>query len=213
MKRYINTSYGGWNKFYGLPDVEFTVPNDTDDPTIYFDGKYYNYYDIEDALWDYYKEDCEENGVIPDETDFEHFVKDNSDLVYELLDTANPKSSRGRGVYRDGEFYGSANSARRMSGRKITASAWVAPNGKKYGKQSRRFPNGYLFTRKELKDMVDLGIAEQLTNSADLHAMNYDVIGFSWNDTNGHKSGILVEDRDTGNLYVGNTGVAQTAKW
>lgn len=42
--------------------------------------------------------------------------------------------------------------------------------------------------------------------------MNYDIIGISWNDTNGYRSGILVEDRDTGDLYVGNSGVATVAK-
>lgn len=94
----------------------------------------------------------------------------------------------------------------------VRANAWKAPNGKKYGKQTRRFPGKYLFTRKELRDLVDSGIAEELTNSDDLRTLNYDIIGISWNETNGYRSGILVEDRDTGDLYVGNTGVAQVAK-
>ena len=34
-RRAIKAAWGGWGKFYGLNDVEFTVPNDTDDPTIY----------------------------------------------------------------------------------------------------------------------------------------------------------------------------------
>ena len=38
--------------------------------------------------------------------------------------------------------------------------------------------------------------------------MYKDVIGYSWNDTMGHKTGILFTDKD-GNLWVGNTGVAQ----
>lgn len=49
-KKSVKASYGGWGKFYGLNDVEFTVPNDTDDPTIYYNGNYYNYYAIEDTL-------------------------------------------------------------------------------------------------------------------------------------------------------------------
>ena len=64
-RRAVKAAYGGWGKFYGLNDVEFTVPNDTDDPTIFYNGKYYNYYAIEDTLWDYYKEECAENGVKP----------------------------------------------------------------------------------------------------------------------------------------------------
>lgn len=99
-RKSIKAAWGGWNKFYGLNDVEFTVPNDTDDPTIFYDGNYYNYYDIEDTLWSYYKEDCEVNGVVPDESGFDDWVSENSYLVYETLDIANPKSKPGRGVYR-----------------------------------------------------------------------------------------------------------------
>ena len=94
----------------------------------------------------------------------------------------------------------------------VKASAWTAPNGKKFGKQTRRFPGKYLFTKKELRDLVDSGIAEYLDNDADLRDMNYDIIGISWNETNGYRSGILVEDVDTGDLYVGNAGVAQVAR-
>lgn len=94
----------------------------------------------------------------------------------------------------------------------VTASAWTAPNGKKYGKQTRRFPGKYLFTRKELRDMVDNGIAEDMAGTFDPMEMNYDIIGISWNETNGHRSGILIEDRDTGDLYVGNAGDATRAK-
>jgi hypothetical protein len=81
--------------------VEFTVPNDTDDPTIYYNGNYYNYYAIEDTLWDYYKDECAENGVSPDENEFEKWVADNSYYVYDLLDEIQPKSEPGRGVYRE----------------------------------------------------------------------------------------------------------------
>lgn len=100
-KKSVNASYGRWGKFYGLNDVEFTVPNDTDDPTIYYNGNYYNYYAIEDTLWDYYKDECAENGVSPDEDEFEKWVADNSYYVYDLLDEIQPKSEPGRGVYRE----------------------------------------------------------------------------------------------------------------
>lgn len=92
----------------------------------------------------------------------------------------------------------------------ITASAWKSPSGRKYGKQTRRFPRGYLFTRKELKQMVDNGDAIYIGGDLD-RVDSYDVIGFSWNDTNGHKTGILVEDRNTGELLVGNTASATIA--
>ena len=99
-KQSVTAAYGGWGKFYGLDDVEFTVPNDTDDPTIFYNDNYYNYYDIEDTLWSYYKEEREETGGIPDEDEFESWVMDNSYLVYDLLDNATPKEKPGRGVYR-----------------------------------------------------------------------------------------------------------------
>lgn len=99
-----------------------------------------------------------------------------------------------------------------VSSRTVMASAWSAPNGKKYGKQTRRFPGKYLFTRRELKDMVDSGIAEDMAGTFDPMAMNYDIIGIAWNDTNGYRSGILIQDRDTGELYVGNSGDATRAK-
>lgn len=92
----------------------------------------------------------------------------------------------------------------------ITASAWKSPGGKKYGKQTRRFPGKYLFTRKELKQMVDNGDARYIGGNLD-EIDSYDVIGFSWNETNGYKSGILVEDRNTGELLVGNTASATIA--
>ncbi len=92
----------------------------------------------------------------------------------------------------------------------ITASAWKSPSGKKYGKQTRRFPGSYLFTRKELKQMVDDGDARYIGGNLD-EVDSYDVIGFSWNETNGYKSGILVEDRNTGELLVGNTASATIA--
>lgn len=98
------------------------------------------------------------------------------------------------------------------SKKSVMASAWRAPNGKKYGKQTRRFPGKYLFTRRELRDMVDSGIATDMAGTFDPMAMNYDIIGIAWNETNGHRSGILIEDRDTGELYVGNTADAGVAK-
>lgn len=59
----------------------------------------------------------------------------------------------------------------------IMASAWKAPNGKKYGKQTNRFPGKYLFTRKELRDMVQSGIAEDMAGTFDPMEMDYDIIG------------------------------------
>lgn len=94
----------------------------------------------------------------------------------------------------------------------VMASAWTAPNGKKYGKQTKRFPGKYLFTRKELRDMVASGIAEDMAGTFDPMAMDYDIIGIAWNETNGYRSGILIVDNETGDLYVGNSADATVAR-
>lgn len=94
----------------------------------------------------------------------------------------------------------------------VIASKWKAPNGKSYGKQTKRFPGKYLFIRKELKELVEYGIAEDMAGTFDPASMNYDIIGISWNETNGYRSGILIVDNDTGELYVGNSADATVAK-
>lgn len=100
-------------------------------------------------------------------------------------------------------------SKRRVARKPIRESAWTAPNGKKYGKQKRDHGTSrYIFTRRELKDMVDSGLAQSISNAEEAWKMSDEVIGYSWNETNGFKSGILFTDKD-GNLWVGNTGVAQ----
>lgn len=100
-------------------------------------------------------------------------------------------------------------SKRRVARKPIRESAWTAPNGKKYGKQKRSHGTSrYIFTRRELKDMVDSGLAQEIRNAEEAWKMSDEVIGYSWNETNGFKSGILFTDKD-GNLWVGNTGVAQ----
>ena len=50
----------------------------------------------------------------------------------------------------------------------ITASAWKSPSGRKYGKQTRRFPGSYLFTRKELKQIT----AKEWLDVVRLHAQD-----------------------------------------
>ncbi len=134
-------------------------------------------------------------------------------VEYEWVARPNRKNSYRAGTVLniDGpdDYIGSSYTVKSSS---VMASAWSAPNGRKYGKQTRRFPGKYLFTRKELRDMVDRDIAEDMAGTFDPMAMNYDIIGISWNETNGFRSGILIENLDTGELYVGNTADANKAK-
>ena len=96
--------------------------------------------------------------------------------------------------------------------KRVTASAWVSPDGKKYGKQTKRFPGKYLFTKRELRELVRDGEAVEITDPDVLRQLDYDIIGISWNDTNGYRSGILIQDNETKQLYVGNTAVATVAR-
>lgn len=90
----------------------------------------------------------------------------------------------------------------------VSASAYVAPNGKKYGKQKRSSGYDYRFTKRELQDMVNDGIADEISNPDEAWNLCDEIIGISWNETNGYTSGVLFKD-SRGNLFVGNTGVAQ----
>jgi hypothetical protein len=90
----------------------------------------------------------------------------------------------------------------------VRASAWVAPNGKKYGKQKRGSRFDYRFTKRELQDMIADGVATEIRDADKAYDICDDIIGIAWNETNGYKSGILFADAQ-GNLYVGNAGVAQ----
>lgn len=134
-------------------------------------------------------------------------------VEYEWVARPNRKNSYRAGIvlYIDGgdDYIGSSYAVKSSS---VMASAWFAPNGKSYGKQTRRFPGKYLFTRKELKELVECGIAEDMAGTFDPMEMNYDIIGISWNETNGYRSGILIVDNDTGELYVGNSADANAAK-
>lgn len=61
--------------------------------------------------------------------------------------------------------------------------------------------------------MVASGIAEDMAGTFDPMAMDYDIIGIAWNETNGHRSGILIVDNETGDLYVGNASDAMVARY
>lgn len=75
---------GNW---YGIPDIKFVWHNTQSDPGLIYDGKYFNSYDVEDALIVDYREYCEENGIEDRNDDgFDEWVRNNDYLVYEYLD-------------------------------------------------------------------------------------------------------------------------------
>lgn len=76
--------------FYGINGVRFIWHGEWADPEVEYDGCLYNCNQLEDTLWSYYRDDCKENGCVPTDDDFENFVRDNSDLVYETLYEMTP---------------------------------------------------------------------------------------------------------------------------
>lgn len=93
--------------FYGVPEVEFIWHGEWADPEVAYKGKLYSYIDLEDTLYDDFK-DRVQSGDITISTDgyedlprgtkeqqaeedaFFNFVKGNPDLVYEILSELEP---------------------------------------------------------------------------------------------------------------------------
>lgn len=58
----------------GVPDTTFIFRGDWADPTILYKGKEINCYDVEDGLWETYKDECEENGETPTNDGYEKWL-------------------------------------------------------------------------------------------------------------------------------------------
>ena len=87
MKKYVY----GW--FYGIYGIEYIPHGAWSDPEIRWHGNLYNYFDLEDNLWEYYKIECEENNVLPIEEKFDLWVKKNASLAREILSWLLPKGA------------------------------------------------------------------------------------------------------------------------
>ena len=73
--------------FYAIPDIKMVWNGSQSDPGLIYDNKYFNYYDVEDALVSEYREYCEENNINdPNDNRFDNWVKDNTDLVYYYIE-------------------------------------------------------------------------------------------------------------------------------
>ena len=71
--------------FYGIRGIQFVWHGAYNDPELIWHGQNFNYYDIENPLWDCYMEDCIEAGVEPDNDEFSAWVKKNAYLAREFL--------------------------------------------------------------------------------------------------------------------------------
>lgn len=93
--------------FYGIPDVEFIWHGEWSDPEIAYQGKLYNYYDLENSLYELFEEDIENGDVVIDASGYEpgpwndaeqrakddkfaEWVKDNASLVYDEIELLEP---------------------------------------------------------------------------------------------------------------------------
>ena len=70
------------NNFYEIEGIEFCYINEWSDPYLIYNGHYFNYYDIESALWEQYKEE-KPDGT---EEDFENYMSENAPNVIGYLD-------------------------------------------------------------------------------------------------------------------------------
>lgn len=73
------------NYFYGIYGIRFISHGAWSDPELVWHGKSFNYYDLETPLWETYRDECQENGLEPDENVFETWVKKNAYLSREIL--------------------------------------------------------------------------------------------------------------------------------
>lgn len=70
--------------FYGVKDVYLKWNGEWNDPDLYYHGERCNYYDIENTLYDRFKEDSLD---IVNDDGFSKWVLDNPQETYDLLDT------------------------------------------------------------------------------------------------------------------------------
>ena len=74
--------------WYGVPNCYFIWFNSQQDPYVEYDGKIYDTVDVENSLWEYYKEICDEDGVEATTDGFEDWVDE--DLILNELYNLEP---------------------------------------------------------------------------------------------------------------------------
>ena len=76
----------GDDNFYGVPGIKYISRGEWGDPEVEYKGIRFDYYDLEGPLWDEYKSEMEEEGKKADMSEFDGWVYDNKDLVYEFAE-------------------------------------------------------------------------------------------------------------------------------
>lgn len=73
------------NYFYGIRGIRFVWHGAWADPELIWHRKSFNYYDVENSLWELFQEDCRENERPINENAFPVWVKKNAGLAREIL--------------------------------------------------------------------------------------------------------------------------------
>ena len=73
------------NYFYGIYGIQLISHGSWSDPELIWHKKSFNYYDVENALWEDYNEECKEENKEVNEDDFAIWVKNNAYIVREYL--------------------------------------------------------------------------------------------------------------------------------
>ena len=71
--------------FYGIYGIQYIWHGEWADPELIWHGKSFNYYVLENELWNIYVEECKEENKEADNDEFAIWVKKNASLVREEL--------------------------------------------------------------------------------------------------------------------------------
>ena len=67
--------------FYGIYGIEFIYHGEWNDPELIWRKKSFNYYTLENELWNIYTLECEEENKKVNDDDFSIWMKNNASLV------------------------------------------------------------------------------------------------------------------------------------
>ena len=70
------------NYYRGIRDIEFIWHGATPDPELLYQGKVVNYYDVEDTIWQEYKEDGHDSD---DEEEFTKYCQSHEEEIKQLI--------------------------------------------------------------------------------------------------------------------------------
>ena len=71
--------------FYGIRGIRFIWHGAWSDPELIWHRQSFNYYDLEDTLWSYYRDECDEKEKQVSEDDFVCWIQENAPLAREIL--------------------------------------------------------------------------------------------------------------------------------